>query len=124
MNLLHRLRRLAPGLLGRCLLAWFVLSLGAAVASPIVSPHSMEMVCTATGGMKVIVHADDGSAQELGAAHLDCPMCLPAGAPPPARLAALPPPPAPLEHALRPIEAARLAAATGAPLPARGPPSL
>lgn len=123
MPLLHRLRRLAIGLLGRAALAWFVLSLGVAVASPLVSPQSLELVCSGAGMMKLIAKAD-GGAQALGAAHLDCPMCMSLLAPPPLAAAGACEPPAPLSHALRPIAAAHIAAATAAPLSARGPPSL
>ena len=67
--------------LARLVLAWFVLSLGVAVASPLVHPQAMELVCSASGVVKVVVQGDDG-AQELGRAHIDCPLCIPAGAPP------------------------------------------
>ncbi|MDE2415121.1 MAG: hypothetical protein KGM60_10210 [Comamonadaceae bacterium] len=123
MPLLHRLRQLAPALLGRLVLAWFALSLGAAIASPLVSPRAMELVCSSAGVMKVVVKSDDG-VQELGASHLDCPMCMPLAAPPPAAAGAAVPPPSPLSYALRPVVAAHIAAITAAPLPARGPPSL
>lgn len=127
MPLLHHLRLLARALLGRALLAWFALSLGVAVASPLVSPQSLELVCSGAGVMKLIVKTDDG-AQEvgagMGAAHLDCPMCMPLAAPPPPAVAGAVEPPAPLCYALRSIPAARIAAATAAPLPARGPPRL
>ena len=53
---------------------------------------------------------------------MDCPL----PAPLPARLRPLRPghllPPHPLAHAVQPVQAARIAAATAAPLPARGPP--
>jgi hypothetical protein len=123
MPFLHRLRLMAPALLGRLVLAWFALSLGVAVASPLVHPQAMELVCSSAGVMKVIVKASDG-AQELGSSHLDCPMCMPLAAPPPPAPAGALPPPSPLSHALRPVVAARIAAATAAPLPARGPPLL
>lgn len=108
--------------LGRFVLLWFALSLGAAIASPIVHPQAMELVCSSVGTIKVMVQGEEG-AQDLGATHLDCPLCLLTGAPPPARLTALPHP-LPLAHAVQPIPAARIAAATAAPLPARGPPAL
>ena len=108
--------------LGRLVLLWFALSLGAAIASPIVHPQALELVCSTAGAIKVVVQTEDG-AQDLGATHLDCPMCLLTGAPPPAPLQALPHP-LPLAHAVQPIPAARIAAATAAPLPARGPPAL
>ena len=101
-------------------LMWFVLSLGVAVASPVVHPQAMELVCSASGAVKVIVQTDDG-VQEMGASHLDCPLCVLAGAPPPAPAVALPTV-QPLALAVQSIPAARIAAATAAPLPARGPP--
>ena len=109
--------------LGRLVLLWFALSLGVAVASPLVSPQSMELVCSSAGAIKMVVKTDDG-ARELGASHLDCPLCALTGAPPPAADPTQFVHPLPLGHALQPIPAARLAAATAAPLPARGPPSL
>lgn len=109
--------------IGRLVLLWFALSLGAAAASPLVNPQSMELVCSSAGAIKVVVKTDDG-ARELGASLLDCPLCAIAGAPPPSAEVPQFVHPLPLGHALQPISAARLAAATAAPLPARGPPSL
>ena len=71
----------------------------------------------------VELETDDG-AQEMGASHLDCPLCVLTGAPPPAPPVVQLPQPQPLGHALQSIPAARIAAATAAPLPARGPPAL
>jgi hypothetical protein len=122
------LRRPATGLI-RWVLLWFALSLGAAIASPVVHPQAMELVCSATGSVKAIVHTDDG-AQELGAGHMDCPLCMLAGAPPATPTLELVcsatglPVLMPLAHAVPPIAAAHIAAATAAPMPARGPPSL
>jgi hypothetical protein len=113
------LRHLA--ILHRCVLAWLLLSLGVAVAAPMVHPQAIELVCSAAGAIKVVVHTDDG-AQEVGVSHLDCPLCTPTGAPPPTPSFALPTP-LPLSRAVQSIPAARIAAATSAPLPARGPPS-
>lgn len=118
---MSRLRR--ARLLASLVLAWFVLSLGVAVASPIVQPRAMELVCSSAGAIKLIVQTDDG-AQELGASHLDCPLCVLTGAPPPLPAALSFDLPPPLGRALQPIPAARIAAATAAPLPARGPPAL
>ncbi|RYF33028.1 MAG: hypothetical protein EOO26_09535 [Comamonadaceae bacterium] len=109
-------------LIGRVVLAWFVLSLGVAVASPVVKPQAMELVCSTAGAVKVIVQTDDG-AQEMGSSHMDCPLCVLTGAPPPATPLADVPAGQPLGRAVQPIPAARLAAATAAPLPARGPPA-
>ncbi|WP_189689138.1 DUF2946 family protein [Pseudorhodoferax aquiterrae] len=114
-------RRPGAGLV-RAMLALFLLSLGAAIASPIIQPQAMELICSGAGIVKAVVHTDDG-VQELGDSHLDCPLCVLGGAPPLPSTVALPPV-LPLGHAVQSIPAARIAAATAAPLPARGPPSL
>ena len=119
---LQTFRRIATCLLGRWVLLWFALSIGAAVASPLVQPQGFELICTSTGAVKMIVKGEDGS-QTIGAGHLDCPMCLPHAAPPPPALQLPPPTQSPLWHALQPVEQARIASITAAPLPARGPPS-
>jgi len=110
------------GLAGRWVLLWFVLSLGVAVASPLVNPQAMELVCSSAGSIKVVVHTEDGT-QEMGASHMDCPLCVLSGAPPPAVAAPVFDLPLPLGRVVQSIPAARLAAATAAPLPARGPPA-
>jgi hypothetical protein len=108
--------------LARLVLAWFALSLGVAIASPIVNPQAMELVCSASGAVKVVVHTDDG-AQGLGSMHMDCPLCMLAGAPPPLPVVAAIVLPLPLGRAVQSIPAARIAAATAAPPPARAPPT-
>ncbi|MBT9510867.1 MAG: hypothetical protein IV104_00795 [Acidovorax sp.] len=102
-------------------LAWFVASMGVAMASPLVLPQAIEVICSGAGTIKLLVQTDDGTV-EMGATAMDCPLCATPGAPPPTPGAALLPP-HPLAHALQPVEAARIAAATAAPLPARGPPA-
>ena len=121
---LHALRRIATCLLGRCVLAWFALSIGVASAAPLIQSQGFELICTSTGAMKMVaIGGEDGSDQTpLGAGHLDCPMCLPHAAPPPPVLQLAAPTQSPLRHALQPVERARIAAITAAPLPARGPP--
>lgn len=103
-------------------LVWFALSLGVAVASPIVSPKAMELVCSATGSMTVLVMTDDGL-KELVNIGVDCPLCVAGGAPPPVATS-MPEPFHPLAHVLQPIPAAHIAALTAAPPPARGPPAV
>ncbi|NBT73944.1 MAG: DUF2946 domain-containing protein, partial [Betaproteobacteria bacterium] len=56
----------------RFALIWFVLSLVLALASPWVHPKSMDLVCSAGGAMKLIVHGDDDTKK---GATLDCPLC-------------------------------------------------
>lgn len=117
---MHALR--SSSLLARLILAWFVLTMGAAVASPIVHPQAIQLVCTTGSAAKLVVLGEDGEAVELGHHTLDCAMCLGASAPP--VNAQIPVAHSePLAHALQPIVAARLTALVGAPLPARGPPT-
>ncbi|RYH70139.1 MAG: hypothetical protein EON54_01665 [Alcaligenaceae bacterium] len=118
---MHALR--TSSLLARLILAWFILTLGAAIASPIVHPQAIQLVCTAGSTVKLVAVGEDGNAVEMGHHTLDCAMCLGAGAPPPQESihAAYG---QPLAHALKPIVAANIAALVGAPLPARGPPPL
>ena len=107
--------------LARLVLAWFVLSIGAAVASPLVNPQAIELICSGSGAIKLLVKTDDGG-RELPGHTLDCPLCVHVGAPPSTSQAELPVV-HPLAHALRPIPAAHIAARTAAPLPPRGPPA-
>jgi len=105
--------------LARLVLAWFALAIGAAVAAPVVQPRSIELLCTGTGAMKLLVQGAEG--QPAPAGHtLDCPLCGAATAPPPVVLAVAPD--APRAQQLRRHPAGRMALRSGAPLPARGPP--
>ena len=101
-------------------LAWFLMSLGAATATPIFQPKMLDVVCTTSGTLKFFALSDDGAA-ELNTDALNCPMCLVGGAPPtdafslpPATPAAASPP------CLRSVS--RTVATTAAPPPARAPP--
>src|SRR6218665_142714 len=111
---MHVLRSLC--FLRRLALAWFMASLLVAGASPLVNPQAMELVCSASGSVKLIVQGDDGSSA-IGMAAIDFP-------PPPAATQVKLPTPLRLGRALQSIPAARTAAATASPLPARGPPAL
>ena len=108
-------------LLARFVLVWFALSLGIAVASPIVNPQASELFCSGAGVMKLIVMTDYGIKEGSGPM-LDCPWCATGGAPPPAlhvKFESL----VPLGHVLQSIPSAIMVALTAAPPPARGPPS-
>ena len=107
--------------LTRFVLVWFALALGVAMASPLVSPKSIDMVC-ASGGVMKLVASDDGDEVPSSSA-MDCPLCM-SLAFPPAPLALQVVKPSPLSHALQPIAAAHTALATAPPLPSRGPPAL
>lgn len=119
MMFLQRLRK--TRWVAHCLATWFALSVLAAVASPMVNPQATQLICSGSGAMKVIVFTEDG-AQEISSSHtLDCPLCAALGTPPPA-LRIAPEAAQPLALAVSGIPAARIAALTAAPLPARGPP--
>ncbi len=113
-------------LITRFTLVWFALFVCVAAASPLVNPQSMEMVCSGSGVMKMVIQDQSQSDEGLGVASghtLDCSLCGAVGAPPPVAIS-LPALPQPLAYALQTIPQARIAALTGAPLPARGPPAL
>ena len=107
--------------LTRLVLVWFALSVGVAIASPIVNPQGMDLVCTSTGSMKLVVQGDDEAAASSHT--LDCPLCASISAPPLALNIALTQP-SPLAHVMQPLAAAHIAALTAPPLPSRGPPEL
>jgi hypothetical protein len=104
-------------------LLWFAMTLGAAIASPIIKPALFDVICSGSGVVKIIVHDQDSSAGDGDRMVMDCPLCFaPVGLMPTPVLVAQTSDP--LAYVLKSIPAARLAAATLAPLPARGPPSL
>lgn len=108
-------------LLARLVLAWFVLAVGVAVASPVVKPGDMQLVCSAGGAVKLLKTGEDGGSS-AGTPTLDCPLCASIAAPPPlpradAVFVALP------GHSVQTMRRARVAARAAAPLPARGPPA-
>jgi hypothetical protein len=75
MEALRRAHRLT-----RLVLAWFALSVGIAIAAPVVQPQSLEMVCSGTGGMKMMVD-DQGALPDPGGHMKDCRLCVMTGAP-------------------------------------------
>lgn len=102
----------------RLVLAWFLMSLGLAIAAPAVQPQISHVVCTG-GAMKVVVQ--DEGVPLVAAASLDCPLCAALDAPAPPRQA-LGVAPRPAGPALRPLPTGALVVHSAAPLPARGPP--
>ena len=104
----------------RFVLVWFALSIGVAIASPLVKPQAMELICSGAGVMKLVKQLDDGST-ESGSLTLDCPLCANLSAPPPvlAADAMLVPD---LAFAMMPMEAARIASLLRCPWQARAPP--
>lgn len=118
-------------LFARSMLAWFVLFVGASVASPLIHPVDWQEVCTSSGARRLVVgtssanSTDESDGVWSALAHtLDCPTCLPGLAPAPGRLALVAPT---WTVALAPGAgggAGPVARATSAPLPARGPPGV
>ena len=108
------------------MLAWFVLFVGASVASPLIHPVDWQEVCTSSGARRLVAGtnpADESDGVWSALAHtLDCPACLPGLAPAPGRLTWVMPS-GPTSGALAvggwggPVPLA-----ASAPLPARGPP--
>jgi hypothetical protein len=104
----------------RFMLVWFALFIGVAVASPLVKPQAAQMVCSAMGGMKMVVLGDLGDI-DRSSDGMDCPLCTQVSAPPTPVFTGFAPPSA-LAHALRPIAQAHIAWLSGSPFPPRGPP--
>ena len=123
MTLLHTLRN-SPWL-AKLALLWFALTLGAAVASPMVNPQTVGVICTGAGMLKVVLN-DDGSVATAStsdtAGALFCPLCLLGAAPPLAPVDSVHAP-QPLSLVRPYIPAAHIATSTAAPPPARGPPT-
>lgn len=117
---MHSLRQ--AKFVARLLLVWFVFSIGIASASPLVSPKAMELVCSSGGVMK-LVSSDNNNADKRHNLMPDCAMCMLAALPS-APLGTTFDKPSDLSHALHPIAAAHISAATAPPLPSRGPPTL
>jgi hypothetical protein len=56
---MHTLRN--SKLIAKLVLVWFALFLGSAIAATVIKPDSLQMVCTASGGMKMVdITGDDG----------------------------------------------------------------
>lgn len=117
MNPLHTLRN-TPWL-ARLALLWFALTLGMAVAAPVLTGDKQVTLCSA-GGMVKLVLNDDGSTSSAPAA-LDCPLCAVGGAPGPVMLLPSEPPRTSC-HTRQGFSAAHSITLSAAPLPARGPP--
>lgn len=101
-------------------LAWFVVAVGAAAASPMLQRQAMELICSGSGTARWVMHGTEGVAPQH-APGMECPLCLPADAPPSADA------PAPIAFAL-PASAPQMRLPPPRPLiaaahpPARAPP--
>ncbi len=107
--------------LARLILAWFVLALGVAVASPLVHPKPMQLVCSGTGGAKLVAPAADDQGTPSGHS-LDCPLCLVLDAPP-APVWGAGVHDRPLSHVNPSFSTVHVAAQAITTLSARGPPA-
>ncbi len=107
--------------IARFMLVWFALSIGVAIAAPLVQPQGMQLVCSGSGASKLVV--GDADAQDSAVLQvLHCPLCAGIGAPPPLDILAFTNAP-PLGYALPVQDRAQLAPVATAPPPARGPPA-
>jgi hypothetical protein len=109
-------------LIARFVLVWFALSVGVAIAAPLVNPKPMELICSGAGVMTLQVQTDDDAKSGLGHV-LDCPLCATTLALPASFVRLTVGPIQPLAYVLQCIPSAILAAITAAPPPARGPPA-
>lgn len=107
--------------MARWVCCWWLLAVGVAIASPMVRPQAMELVCSSAGVVKLVQKSDDAGPR-LTQHTLDCPLCMALGAPPPVHAGQAPLPAQPLRHVLRSPTTAPMVASAAAPLPARGPP--
>jgi len=122
MSLFHSLR--SSPWLAKLALLWLVLTLGVAVASPVVHPQEELVICSGIGMQKVVLN-DDGSTSTSSSAveGMSCPLCLMAAALPISTLSTAEQPRY-LSHVLHSTATAQLVAVRAAPLPARGPPRI
>ena len=109
-------------LIARFVLVWFALSIGVAIASPMVKPQGMQLVCSGAGAMKVVVTGKDG-AQPATSHTLDCPLCASISAPP-SVVAVVLTGDAPRTFDVPSANTSPLLFISAAPPPARGPPAL
>lgn len=116
MESLRQSKRIA-----QLVLVWFALFMGSAIASTLIHPGQMQMVCTAGGDMKLVDVGDEGDVPAV-AVGMDCPLCASVAPPLPVQTSSLPTL-SPLAHALHPVAAAHIASVTAPPLPSRGPPT-
>ncbi|GAB3774187.1 hypothetical protein GCM10028796_48050 [Ramlibacter monticola] len=113
MESLRRAHRLA-----RLVLAWFVLSVGVAVAAPALQTQGFDVVCSGGGGTKLMAGADGDAGH--GHDHTkDCRMCVLTGLPSVDIVFAAQQPPVAAPAPLLPVVHAAQAAS---PYPARAPP--
>ena len=117
MQIFHALKNCRA--LARSVLAWFIFSIGVAIANPLVQPLESSFVCSASGSMELRIGDDSGT--NAPEHTLECIMCLALHAPP----SITPRLQAPVAPSLQPLTAdtsLHVLFAIGL-LPARGPPA-
>ena len=119
MPLLQALRQ--SKFLARCVLAGFALAMAVAVAAPVVNPQGSQLVCSASGAVKLVGAGTDDSVP-MQSHGLDCVLCLAFDAPPVPATGGFEAPKF-LTFALSSTPTAWVVMRTAAPLLARGPPS-
>jgi hypothetical protein len=107
-------------LIARFVLVWFALSIGVAIASPLVKPQALELICSSSGVMKLQAQPDSDILKHT----LDCPLCATNLAPPTPFVRLTAEPVQPLAYVMQSIPAAHIASLNAIPPPARGPPGL
>ena len=105
----------------RFVLVWFVLTLGVAIASPVVHPRTVTLICSDAGVYKLVVQgeAEGGLVKNHT---LECPMCVMGGGAPLVLSAPVLPSECATAVSPSPLWATPIAVNRAAPPPARGPP--
>lgn len=107
--------------LARFVLVWFVLTLGVAIASPVVHPRVMELICSTGGDYKFVVQGEPEGGVVKGHT-LECPMCIMGGGAPLVLNVPLLPSALATSQRPQPLLSAPITVSRAAPPPARGPP--
>lgn len=115
MTLFHPLKRLRS-----VIAAWVWLAMGVAMASPLVQPRSLELICSGAGAYFLLTQTSD-SGPGPSSMDLDCSLCLMSAAPPPPSVEALPALQAPHSHLALP-DLGHKPDTTATLPPARAPP--
>jgi hypothetical protein len=110
--------------LARFVLVWFALFIGVAIATSIVKPQALHLICSGTGVIKLLPSNGGDPAQTSAHHTLDCPFCPGNSAPPPAAVHLVTQTIQMPTGVRQSTPATHIAPTTAAPLPARGPPVL
>jgi len=110
-------------LIARFVLVWFALSIGVAIASPMVNPQSLQLVCSGSGSMKVVSVDATGKSTPAVSHTLECPLCASISAPPPLEVIGFSAV-APFAYSIPVQGTMGYTPVLATPPPARGPPSL